>query len=51
MQAVYSLAENCGSLGYWLNVPIPKLFVWIASINDLQETREKDRKKDEKKDG
>jgi len=51
MQAVYSLAENCGSLEYWLKVPIPKLFVWITNINKLQETREEDRKKDREKNG
>jgi len=51
MQAVYSLAENCGSFEYWLKMPIPELFVWITNINDLQETREKDREKDRKKDG
>jgi len=45
MQAVYSLAENCGSLEYWLRTPIPKLFAWITNIIRLQETREKDREK------
>ena len=43
MQAVYSLAENCGGPEYWMKVPIPKLFVWITNIRKLQETREKDR--------
>jgi len=45
MQAVYSLAENCGSLEYWLKVPIPKLFAWITNINRLQEIREEAREK------
>jgi hypothetical protein len=51
MQAVYSLAENCGSLKYWRKLPIPELFVWITNINKLQETRERDREKDREENG